>query len=83
MSDGSLIFDDLSDSCAPGIRLGDISTQIAEDTKGLITMKHKRLNRDGWGFQYYPYYQMRIDHELFHGTACLIRLTDGEENYRV
>lgn len=22
-------------------------------------MKHKRLNRDGWGFQYYPYYQMR------------------------
>ena len=31
MSDGSLIFDDLSDSCAPGIRLGDISTQIAED----------------------------------------------------
>ena len=24
---------------------------------------------------------MRIDHELFHGTACMIRLTDGEENY--
>ena len=44
-------------------------------------MKHKRLNRDGWGFQYYPYYQMRIDHALFHGTVCLIRLTDGEENY--
>ena len=44
-------------------------------------MKHKRLNRDGWGFQHYPYYQMRIDHELFHGTACMIRLTDGEENY--
>ncbi len=44
-------------------------------------MKHKRLNRDGWGFQYYPYYQMRIDDELFHGTACLIRLTDGEKNY--
>lgn len=44
-------------------------------------MKHKRLNRDGWGFQYYPYYQMRIDHELFHGIACMIRLTDGEENY--
>ncbi len=44
-------------------------------------MKHKRLNRDGWGFQYYPYYQMRIDDELFHGLACLIRLTDGEENY--
>lgn len=44
-------------------------------------MKHKRLNRDGWGFMYYPYYQMRIDHELFHGMACLIRNTGGEENY--
>lgn len=44
-------------------------------------MKHKRLNRDGWGFQYYPYYQMRIDDESFHGLACLIRLTDGEANY--
>ncbi len=44
-------------------------------------MKHKRLNRDGWGFQHYPYYQMRIDHETFHGLACLIRLTDGEANY--
>jgi predicted RNA-binding protein associated with RNAse of E/G family len=44
-------------------------------------MKHKRLNRDGWGFQYYPYYQMRIDCESFHGIACLIRFTDGEANY--
>ena len=44
-------------------------------------MKHKRLNRDGWGFQYYPYYQMRIDCDIFHGTACLIRFTDGEANY--
>ncbi len=44
-------------------------------------MKHKRLNRDGWGFSYYPYYQMRIDDELFHGMACLIKLTDGENNY--
>ena len=44
-------------------------------------MKHKRLNRDQWGFQYYPYYQMRIDDELFHGLACLIRLTDGEKNF--
>ncbi len=44
-------------------------------------MKHDRLNYDMWGFQYYPYYQMRIDDELFHGTAALIRLTDGEENY--
>ncbi len=44
-------------------------------------MNHKRLNRDKWGFQYYPYYQMRIDDELFHGMVCLIRLTDGEKNY--
>ena len=44
-------------------------------------MNHKRLNRDQWGFMYYPYYQMRIDHELFHGLACLIRFTDGEKNY--
>ena len=44
-------------------------------------MKRKRLNRDGWGFQYYPYYQMRIDHDLFHGLACLIRMTDGDKNY--
>ena len=27
-------------------------------------MKHKRLNRDGWGFSYYPYYQMRIEDEF-------------------
>ena len=44
-------------------------------------MKRKRLNRGQWGFQYYPYYQMRIDHKLFHGMACLIRLMDGEKNY--
>ncbi len=44
-------------------------------------MKHKRLNRDAWGFSYYPYYQTRLDCEFFHGTVCLIRLTDGGENY--
>ncbi|MBP5283019.1 MAG: DUF402 domain-containing protein [Lachnospiraceae bacterium] len=44
-------------------------------------MKHKRLNRDQWGFQYYPYYQMRIDDDCFHGRATLIRMTDGEKNY--
>ncbi len=44
-------------------------------------MKHKRLNRDGWGFQYYPYYQMRLDCDLFHGLVCLIRNTEGENNY--
>ena len=44
-------------------------------------MKRKRLNRDAWGFQFYPYYQMRLDTEFFRGTVCLIRLTDGEEQY--
>ncbi len=44
-------------------------------------MKRKRLNRDAWGFMYYPYYQMRIDTEDFHGTVCLIKMTDGENNY--
>lgn len=44
-------------------------------------MKRKRLNRDAWGFMYYPYYQMRIDKDEFHGMACLIKLTDGENNY--
>lgn len=44
-------------------------------------MKHKRLNRDGWGFQLFPYYQMRVDNEDFHGLVCLIRLLDGEEQY--
>lgn len=41
-------------------------------------MKTKRLNRDGWGFQNFPYYQMRIDTEDFHGTACLIKLVSGQ-----
>lgn len=44
-------------------------------------MKHKRLNRDSWGFQGFPYYQVRIDNEDFHGTVCLIRMLDGETQY--
>ena len=44
-------------------------------------MKHKRLDRDAWGFQHYPYFQMRLDCGLFCGLVCLIRLTDGEENH--
>ena len=44
-------------------------------------MKHKRLNRDKWGFQFYPYYQMRLDIPSFCGTASLIRFTDGEKNF--
>ena len=44
-------------------------------------MKRKRLNRDGWGFMFYPYYQIRVDDDLFHGAVCLIRFTDGEAIY--
>lgn len=41
-------------------------------------MKRKRLDRDGWGFQHFPYEQMRLDTEGFHGMVCLIRLTSGK-----
>ena len=38
------------------------STRLCADARkrgiAVHIMKHKRLNRDGWGFQYYPYYQM-------------------------
>lgn len=44
-------------------------------------MKHKRLNRDGWGFQYFPYYQMRIDCDIFHGLACMIKIVEGKTQY--
>ena len=44
-------------------------------------MNKKRLIRDLWGFQYFPYYQMRIDHGKFHGWAALNELTDGDYQY--
>lgn len=44
-------------------------------------MKRKRLTREGWGFQHFPYYQMRIDNDDFHGLVCLIRLTSGRNCY--
>ncbi|MBQ7776934.1 MAG: DUF402 domain-containing protein [Lachnospiraceae bacterium] len=45
-------------------------------------MKRKRLDRDkNWGFQHFPYYQMRVDMEGFHGLASLIDLVDGEYFY--
>ena len=37
-------------------------------------MKRKRLDRDSWGFQHFPYYQMRVDLPEFHGMVCLIRI---------
>lgn len=45
-------------------------------------MKRKRLDRDlKWGFQYFPYYQMRLDCEIYHGLVSLITLTDGKYIY--
>lgn len=35
-------------------------------------MNKKRLDRDlKWGFQGFPYYQMRIDIEGYHGSIWL------------
>ncbi|MBR6667872.1 MAG: DUF402 domain-containing protein [Clostridia bacterium] len=42
-------------------------------------MKRKRLTREGWGFQHFPYYQMRIESKDFRGLVGLIRLTDGHD----
>lgn len=45
-------------------------------------MNRKRLTRDQkWFFQSFPYYQMRIENNLFTGLVSLIRLTDGEYRY--
>lgn len=41
-------------------------------------MIKKRLDRDKWGFQGFPYYQMRVDMEEFHGLVSVIELSDGE-----
>lgn len=45
-------------------------------------MKRKRLNRDKqWFFQHYPYFQMRMENDIFAGLISLIQLTDGEYLY--
>jgi len=45
-------------------------------------MKKKRLDRDlKWGFHHFPYYQMRVDIDGFHGIVCLIQLVDGDTIY--
>lgn len=50
--------------------------------KGILHMKKKRLDRDlKWNFQNFPYYQMRVDIDIFHGIVCLIKLTDGKYYY--
>ncbi len=34
-----------------------------------------------WGFQHFPYYQLRLENEIFKGLVSLITLTDGEYYY--
>ncbi len=42
-------------------------------------MNKKRLDRDKkWGFQGFPYYQMRMDNEDFHGLVSVIKLVAGD-----
>ncbi len=42
-------------------------------------MTKKRLDRDAkWFFQGFPYYQMRMDTEDFHGLVSVIELKDGD-----
>ncbi len=42
-------------------------------------MKRKRLTRDAWGFQGFPYHQVRVDRRDFRGWVCLIDLLSGED----
>ncbi len=44
-------------------------------------MKRKRLTREGWGFDRFPYYQMRVDLPEFHGTAGLLRIVSGSDDF--
>ena len=42
-------------------------------------MTKKRLDRDAkWGFNGFPYYQMRMDTKDFHGMVSIIELLDGQ-----
>lgn len=42
-------------------------------------MNKKRLDRDKkWGFQGFPYYQMQMDNEDFHGLVSVIKLVAGD-----
>ncbi len=45
-------------------------------------MTKKRLTREAkWGFQYFPYHQMRMENELFTGWVAINELTDGAYYY--
>ncbi|MDR0286215.1 MAG: DUF402 domain-containing protein [Clostridiales bacterium] len=43
-------------------------------------MKRKRFDRDIWYFGDFPYYQMRVDIDEFHGLVCLLKLMNGNVN---
>ena len=43
-------------------------------------MKRKRFDRDIWNFGDFPYYQMRIDTDEFHGLVCHLQLMNGNVN---
>ena len=40
-------------------------------------MKRKRFDRDIWNFGDFPYYQIRVDTDAFHGLVCLLKLMNG------
>lgn len=45
-------------------------------------MTKKRLDRDAkWGFQGFPYYQMRVETDYYQGLVSLIDLVSGEYYY--
>lgn len=44
-------------------------------------MKHKRLDRDEWGFEGFPYFQIRVNTDFFHGIVCVIHILSGEYQY--
>lgn len=45
-------------------------------------MTKKRLDRDAkWGFQRFPYYQMRVETDFYQGLVSLIDLIDGQYFY--
>lgn len=48
----------------------------------MTSMTKKRLTRElKWGFQYFPYHQLRIESDIFTGWAAINYLTDGEYYY--
>ena len=46
-----------------------------------VPMKRKRLTRDAWGFEGFPYRQVRVDMPGFGGLVCLIDGLTGQNQY--